>query len=333
LRITTTSVTISLSATVALVCLFTPKLYIILLHPERNVRQSMMPSKYSTIRNNLSTSSQRVDSGTQSEEHHYSLPPTHHNSLTHSLQSLLHKPPSITNHYSSQLNFLYPNSPFFTSTHLSSPQLISTHLSSPQLTFLHLNSSQLTFLHPNSYLSSPQLTPIHHSSPQLTTITFLHLNSPLLIFPHLNSPLLIFPHPNSPLLIFPHLNSSFLTSTHPYSSFLTSSDLSSPKLTPTHLSSPQLFTYAHFSSPQLTSLHHSPSPVIFPKDYELQETLRTIGCGVGGSRSGSTSATQTCPSTCCLPEHRCGGVLAVLAPSETAPATNGPMQDVLDVQL
>ncbi|KAK4311538.1 hypothetical protein Pmani_016954 [Petrolisthes manimaculis] len=140
LRITTTSVTISLSATVALVCLFTPKLYIILLHPERNVRQSMMPSKYSTIRNNLSTSSQRVDSGTQSE-------------------------------------------------------------------------------------------------------------------------------------------------------------------------------------------------VIFPKDYELQETLRTIGCGVGGSRSGSTSATQTCPSTCCLPEHRCGGVLAILAPSESAPATNGPMQDVLDVQL
>ncbi|XP_050729966.1 metabotropic glutamate receptor-like [Eriocheir sinensis] len=66
LRITTTSVTVSLSATVALVCLFTPKLYIILLHPERNVRQSMM-TKYSTVRNNLSSSSQRVDSGTQSE--------------------------------------------------------------------------------------------------------------------------------------------------------------------------------------------------------------------------------------------------------------------------
>ncbi|XP_047495202.1 metabotropic glutamate receptor 6-like [Penaeus chinensis] len=68
LRITTTSVTISLSATVALVCLFTPKLYIILLHPERNVRQSMMPAaKYSAIKTNLSTSSQRVDSCTQSE--------------------------------------------------------------------------------------------------------------------------------------------------------------------------------------------------------------------------------------------------------------------------
>ncbi|XP_076038510.1 mangetout isoform X2 [Oratosquilla oratoria] len=69
LRITTTSVTISLSATVALACLFAPKLYIILIHPERNIRHSMMPqTKYSAIRNNVSSSSsQRVDSGTQSE--------------------------------------------------------------------------------------------------------------------------------------------------------------------------------------------------------------------------------------------------------------------------
>ena len=37
----------SLSATVTIVCLFTPKLYIILLHPEKNIRQSMMnQSKY-----------------------------------------------------------------------------------------------------------------------------------------------------------------------------------------------------------------------------------------------------------------------------------------------
>lgn len=42
LRITSMSVTISLSATVTIVCLFTPKLYIILLHPEKNIRQSMM---------------------------------------------------------------------------------------------------------------------------------------------------------------------------------------------------------------------------------------------------------------------------------------------------
>ena len=35
----------SLSATVTIVCLFTPKLYIILLHPEKNIRQSMMTSK------------------------------------------------------------------------------------------------------------------------------------------------------------------------------------------------------------------------------------------------------------------------------------------------
>ncbi|KAK8383396.1 hypothetical protein O3P69_019049 [Scylla paramamosain] len=66
LRFTVTSVTVSLSATVALVCLFTPKLYIILLHPERNIRQSMM-AKYSTVRSTLSSSSQRIDSATQSE--------------------------------------------------------------------------------------------------------------------------------------------------------------------------------------------------------------------------------------------------------------------------
>ena len=37
----------SLSATVTIVCLYTPKLYIILLHPEKNIRQSMMnQSKY-----------------------------------------------------------------------------------------------------------------------------------------------------------------------------------------------------------------------------------------------------------------------------------------------
>ncbi|XP_050072706.1 chromatin-remodeling ATPase INO80-like [Anopheles maculipalpis] len=49
LRIFTMSMTISLSATVTLVCLFSPKLYIILIRPERNIRQSMMPIRYSTI--------------------------------------------------------------------------------------------------------------------------------------------------------------------------------------------------------------------------------------------------------------------------------------------
>uniref|UniRef100_A0A8D9BA63 Metabotropic glutamate receptor n=1 Tax=Cacopsylla melanoneura TaxID=428564 RepID=A0A8D9BA63_9HEMI len=42
LRITTMSVTISLSASVTVACLFSPKLYIILLRPDRNVRTSMM---------------------------------------------------------------------------------------------------------------------------------------------------------------------------------------------------------------------------------------------------------------------------------------------------
>ncbi|XP_039753655.1 metabotropic glutamate receptor 2-like [Pararge aegeria] len=47
LRITSMAVTISLSASVTLVCLFSPKLYIILVRPERNVRQSIMPVRYS----------------------------------------------------------------------------------------------------------------------------------------------------------------------------------------------------------------------------------------------------------------------------------------------
>jgi hypothetical protein len=43
----------SLSATVTIVCLFSPKLYIVLLHPEKNIRQSMMnQSKYQqSVRN------------------------------------------------------------------------------------------------------------------------------------------------------------------------------------------------------------------------------------------------------------------------------------------
>lgn len=68
IRIATMCFTISLSGTVALVCMFTPKLYIILLHPERNVRQSMMASKTSSVSYKYnSTSTSRVDSGTQSD--------------------------------------------------------------------------------------------------------------------------------------------------------------------------------------------------------------------------------------------------------------------------
>ncbi|ODN00905.1 Metabotropic glutamate receptor 8 [Orchesella cincta] len=51
LRVTSMTVAISLSAYVMIACLFGPKLYIILFHPERNVRQSMMApaTRYSTI--------------------------------------------------------------------------------------------------------------------------------------------------------------------------------------------------------------------------------------------------------------------------------------------
>ncbi|KAH1009695.1 hypothetical protein HUJ04_002015 [Dendroctonus ponderosae] len=55
LRVTSMSVTISLSATVTIACLFTPKLYIILIHPERNIRQSMMPMRYSAINQSSAT--------------------------------------------------------------------------------------------------------------------------------------------------------------------------------------------------------------------------------------------------------------------------------------
>ncbi|GBM09685.1 Metabotropic glutamate receptor 8 [Araneus ventricosus] len=58
------STTVSLSATVTLVCLFSHKIYIILLHPEKNVRQSLMNAdKY----NNPTTSSNRMNPATVSD--------------------------------------------------------------------------------------------------------------------------------------------------------------------------------------------------------------------------------------------------------------------------
>ncbi|XP_064643302.1 metabotropic glutamate receptor 3-like isoform X2 [Lineus longissimus] len=61
IRLGTLCFSISLSATIALICLFTPKLYIILLRPERNVRQSMMSSKNVSLSKQNSSHS-RVDS-------------------------------------------------------------------------------------------------------------------------------------------------------------------------------------------------------------------------------------------------------------------------------
>ncbi|CAH2080290.1 unnamed protein product, partial [Iphiclides podalirius] len=46
LRVTSMAVTISLSASVTLACLFAPKVYIILVRPERNVRASLMPARW-----------------------------------------------------------------------------------------------------------------------------------------------------------------------------------------------------------------------------------------------------------------------------------------------
>ncbi len=68
LRLASMCFSISFSATVSLLCLFTPKLYIILLHPEKNVRQSMITSKLqSSFKHSTPTSSIRADSGTQSD--------------------------------------------------------------------------------------------------------------------------------------------------------------------------------------------------------------------------------------------------------------------------
>ncbi|BFG05990.1 metabotropic glutamate receptor 2 [Drosophila madeirensis] len=55
LRITSMSVTISLSASVTIACLFSPKLYIILIRPERNVRQSMMPPRQGNMHRTAGT--------------------------------------------------------------------------------------------------------------------------------------------------------------------------------------------------------------------------------------------------------------------------------------
>ncbi|CAH0585979.1 unnamed protein product [Chrysodeixis includens] len=49
LRVTSMAVTISLSASVTLICLFSPKLYIIIVHPERNVRASLMPPRWRSV--------------------------------------------------------------------------------------------------------------------------------------------------------------------------------------------------------------------------------------------------------------------------------------------
>ncbi|CAK9299002.1 unnamed protein product [Gordionus sp. m RMFG-2023] len=70
LRITTICVSVSLSATTALCCLFTHKLYIIILHPERNVRQTMMTgaTKYGGTKSaNNTTGGMGTGGGTSSQ--------------------------------------------------------------------------------------------------------------------------------------------------------------------------------------------------------------------------------------------------------------------------
>jgi metabotropic X receptor len=59
LRIATMCYSISLSATVTLVCMFTPKLYIILTHPQNNVRKSMATHVTRTYMSNAAQPTQQ----------------------------------------------------------------------------------------------------------------------------------------------------------------------------------------------------------------------------------------------------------------------------------
>lgn len=68
IRLGTMCFAINLSATICLACLFTPKFYIIILHPERNIRQSMLSStKAQSMSKSNNSYNARVDSGTQSD--------------------------------------------------------------------------------------------------------------------------------------------------------------------------------------------------------------------------------------------------------------------------
>lgn len=55
IQIATMCLTISLSATVALVCLYVPKVYIIVFHPDKNVRKLTMSATYRKTPNRQGT--------------------------------------------------------------------------------------------------------------------------------------------------------------------------------------------------------------------------------------------------------------------------------------
>lgn len=73
LNMTTLSYSINSAATIAILCLFSPRLYIIILHPEKNVRQSMMPNMVKNTLNKESLSMKSTMNNTNELENQSSI--------------------------------------------------------------------------------------------------------------------------------------------------------------------------------------------------------------------------------------------------------------------
>ncbi|KAG7155315.1 Metabotropic glutamate receptor 4-like [Homarus americanus] len=89
------------------------------------------------------------------------------------------------------------------------------------------------------------------------------------------------------------------------------------------MASTKYSTIKHFPSSHRVD-SSTQSEMVVPMDYELQEKLRCLVCV---PYAKSTVSTQTCPVSCVLPQHKCPP-----QSTKTQP-TNGPIQDVPDVQL
>ncbi|XP_054089113.1 metabotropic glutamate receptor 2 isoform X2 [Zeugodacus cucurbitae] len=122
LRITSMSVTISLSASVTVACLFSPKLYIILIRPERNVRQSMMPPRYGNMHRTAGTGPSSmmaaavVTAATCAQEEkiqkHITPTNTEHSTKSKKLCEMATQTITITNIFTNLDNIAYSQIPY-----------------------------------------------------------------------------------------------------------------------------------------------------------------------------------------------------------------------------